>query len=114
MFALCALLFAVSEAGERRQFMPQYGQAVQAQPAVAVAPPKVVPQVVYYGDMSGDATEEIYYVNAAASPRAPGPVMVVTERDAEGNPVTHTEMFDPIWAGICIAFMLVACVKLSG
>ena len=40
--------------------------------------------------------------------------MVVTERDAEGNPVTHTEMFDPIWAGICIAFMLVACVKLSG
>ena len=40
--------------------------------------------------------------------------MVVTERDAEGNPVTHTEMFDPVWVGICIAFMLVACVKLAG
>ena len=26
----------------------------------------------------------------------------VTERDADGNPVTHFEMFDPVWLGITL------------
>ena len=26
----------------------------------------------------------------------------VTERDADGNPVTHYEMFDVFWLGICL------------
>jgi hypothetical protein len=110
MFALCALV-ALSEAGTRL-FMPsaRYGQPVQQ----AVASP----QAVYYGEASGYQMpmEEVYYPYAAvAQPRVAGPAMnAVTERDADGNPVTHYEMFDPVWLGIVLVFFLGVLVKTIG
>jgi hypothetical protein len=107
MFALCALV-ALSEAGTRL-FMPsaRYGQPVQQ----AVASP----QAIYYGDESAYQMpmEQVYY--AVPQPRVASPAMsAVTERDADGNPVTHYEMFDPVYIGIISVFFLGVLVKTIG
>merc|ERR1711939_704278 len=105
MFALFALA-VVSEAGEML-FMAQYGQPIQANRAVAS------PQVVYYADASVAPMEQMYYANPAVPQyRMAGPVMsAVTERDADGNPVTHSEMFDPIYLAIIAVVCIIGLVK---
>merc|ERR1719506_2877857 len=105
MFALFALA-VLSEAGERLFMMP-YAQPMQTNRAVAS------PQVVYYADASVAPMEQVYYANPAVPQyRVAGPVMsAVTERDADGNPVTHTEMFDPVYYGIVFVICLIGLVK---
>jgi hypothetical protein len=107
MFALFALA-VLSEAGERLFLQSvRYGQPVQS----AVASP----QVMYYADASGSPVEAIYYANAAVPQgRAVMPVMsAVTERDADGNPVTHTEMFDFGWVAITLLFYVAVLAKIA-
>jgi uncharacterized protein YijF (DUF1287 family) len=108
MFALFALA-VLSEAGERL-FMSsmRYGQPVQY--ASQVSPQ----QVVYYDA----AATPLYYTQAAVpvqGGRSAVPVMsAVTERDADGNPVVHTEMFDIGWVAITIAFYGAIMLKIAG
>jgi len=49
---------------------------------------------------------------AAIVPRAALEMSAVTERDADGNPVTHTEMFDPIWVVVTISAFCFIATKL--
>jgi len=54
-------------------------------------------------------------IEAASSGRAGVPKMsAVTERDADGNPVTHYDMFDPIELAIKLAFFGAILVKTIG
>ena len=48
--------------------------------------------------------------------RAAGPVVMnaVSERDADGNPVTQQEMFDTKWVALCLVIMLAALAKSAG
>ena len=102
MFAFFALA-VLSEAGQRL-FMAQYGQPIQANRDA---------QVVYYADTGVAPMQQVYYVDPAVPQyRVAGPVMsAVTERDADGNPVTHTEMFDPVYYGIVFVICLIGLVK---
>jgi hypothetical protein len=106
MFAFFALA-VLSEAGQRL-FMAvpnvRYGQPVSADRAVAS------PQVVYYADAP---VEEMYYANAAVPMNRAGPVIMsaVTERDADGNPVTHYEMIDPVYIGLIFVIFLAVLAK---
>ena len=73
--------------------------------------------MVYYGDASGYSPEQIYYASAAVPQyRAAGPVVMnaVSERDADGNPVTQQEMFDTKWVALCLVIMLAALAKSAG
>ena len=38
----------------------------------------------------------------------------VSERDADGNPVTQQEMFDTKWVALCLVIMLAALAKSAG
>jgi len=58
-----------------------------------------------------DATAQL---EAASTGRAGVAKMVVTERDADGNPVTHTEMFDPVYFGIILGVFGAVLLKTGG
>jgi hypothetical protein len=95
------------------------------QPA-AFMPQQASPQMVYYTDASGypmqqqqvvyaDQMQQVYFTDAGVPvQRVAGPVMsAVTERDADGNPVVHEEMFDPIYYAVIFVFFLVLLAKVG-
>jgi len=54
--------------------------------------------------------------SAAVPQYRAGPVVMnaVSERDADGNPVTQQEMFDTKWVALCLVIMLAALAKSAG